>query len=98
MIIKISTIILLVFFNFISSQIKKDKIDSLIIEASKDPGSGPDYYLIKIFPMKRDFKVEYKFYVSEDRKAYNRDPETKELRIKYDTVKFKNYQNHTLIN
>ena len=37
----------------------KSRIDSLIIEMSLDPGSGQDFNIIKIYPHKKYFSIEY---------------------------------------
>lgn len=78
-----------IMISFLMNAQSKPQIDSLIIEASLDPGSGPDFNLIKIYFSKNKFVIEYKFYEGEDRKGYINDPERRKLREEYKDLEFK---------
>lgn len=86
---KILLIFCVLITSFLIKAQSKPQIDSLIIESSLDPGSGPDFNIIKIYFFKKKFVVEYKFYESEDRKGYINDPERRKLRKEYENIEFK---------
>lgn len=86
---KILLILCVFIVSFTLKAQSKQKIDSLIIESSLDPGSGPDFNLIKIYFHKKKFVVTYMFYDFFDRESYNRDSEILKLREAYRSSGYK---------
>lgn len=75
--------LLIISLNVLIKAQKFNRIDSLVIEMSLDPGSGPDYNIIQIHFNKNQFHIKYHLYEKFDENGYKNDSSLISLRKEY---------------